>query len=239
MTATRVRIVGDFDPNFVPHTATVDAIEHVAAAIDLAVDVEWVPTPALESDLAPILESHGVWVAPGSPYKSMAGALRAIRHCRESGLPLLGTCGGFQHVVVEYARHVLGFADAQHAEYDPYASELFISELACSLAGQRMRVSIRKDTKAAEFYGSLRAEEEYYCNFGLNPAHQDRLEAGGLQVAGTDEDGEARILELPGHPFFLATLFVPPLSSTPARPHPLIRAFLAAASRSARSQRQE
>lgn len=71
--------------------------------------------------------------------------------------------------------------------------------------------------------------EEYYCDFGLNPDHQEALHAAGLRVVGRDEDDEARVLELPGHPFFVATLFVPPLRSTPEDPHPLVRAFLSEA----------
>ncbi len=80
---------------------------------------------------------QGLLVAPGSPYESMEGALAAIRVARSRGVPLLGTCGGFQHVVLEFARHMLGVADADHAEYEPYASStLFITPLSCSLAGQ-------------------------------------------------------------------------------------------------------
>ena len=78
-------------------------------------------------------------------------------------------------------------------------------------------------------YGSKSAFEQYYCNFGLNPAYQSRLHAAGLQIVGTDADGEARILALPQHPFFVATLFVPQLTSTAERPHPLIVAFVKAA----------
>ena len=152
-----------------------------------------------------------------------------MRLARERDLPLLGTCGGFQHLVIEYARNVLGFTDAQHAEYDPYASNLFISELACSLAGRTMEVQLAAGSRAAGFYGSTRTSERYYCNFGLNPEHRRRLHEGGLRVVGTDQDDEARVLELPDRRFYLATLFVPQLSSAPESPHPLIVAFLRAA----------
>jgi CTP synthase (UTP-ammonia lyase) len=141
----------------------------------------------------------------------------------------LGTCGGFQHVVIEYARNVLGFADAQHAEYDPYASDLFITELACSLAGQEMAVKLSDDSRAAQSYGRTEAREQYYCNFGINPEHQRLLDDGGLRVVGVDGDGEARVLELPDHRFFIATLFVPQLRSSPESPHPLVTAYLRAA----------
>ena len=82
---------------------------------------------------------------------------------------------------------------------------------------------------AAGLYGEEKVEEEYYCNFGLNPDYQQSLHDGGLRVTGVDADGEARVLELPGHPFDLATLYVPQVRSSAARPHPLVTALLRAA----------
>lgn len=159
----------------------------------------------------------------------MVGALAAIRIARERRIPLLGTCGGFQHVVIEYARTVLGFVDAQHAEYDPYASNLFVTPLSCSLVGQTMPIQIKGGSRTAGFYGSLKADERYYCNFGLNPEHQQLLDDNGLKVVAWDKDKEARILEIPDHPFFVATLFVPQARSSPGNPHPLVCAYLEAA----------
>jgi CTP synthase (UTP-ammonia lyase) len=116
----RVGIIGDFDPNFRPHTATDDALGHAAGAAGVTVEVEWLPTPPLEQQATDTVQRFdALWCAPGSPYQSLNGALNAIRLAREEGRPFIGTCGGFQHVVIEYARNVLGFADAQHAEYDP------------------------------------------------------------------------------------------------------------------------
>jgi len=234
-------VVGDYDAAFPPHRATDAAVAHAAAALGVAVDLRWVPTPEVAAAPATLgaLLGHAVWIAPGSPYRSMDGALRAIRHARETGLPLLGTCGGFQHVVLEYARHVLGVADAQHAEYvaagsapggtDPYASALFVTPLSCSLVGRAMPVRLEPASRAAAWYGATDAVEQYYCNFGLNPAYEATLEAGGLRIVGRDADGEARVLELPTHPYFVATLFVPSLTSTPERPHPLVLQLLASA----------
>lgn len=229
-----VGVVGDFDPEFPPHPATDAALRHSAAALGVSADVRWHATDALaNSDPAQVLVEDALWCAPGSPYRSLDGALRAIRFAREGDVPLLGTCGGFQHVVLEYARNVLGFEDAQHAEYDPYASDLFITELSCSLAGKEMTVELEGDSRAAQLYGRTETSERYYCNFGLNPEHQRRLHDGGLRVVGVDGDGEARVLELPDRRFFVATLFVPQLGSSPESPHPLITAYLQAAMRSA------
>lgn len=175
--------------------------------------------------------SDGLWMAPGSPYRSVAGALTAIRFAREGTIPLLATCGGFQHVILEYARNVLGFDDAQHAEYDPYASRLFISELSCSLVGRIMRLTLKTGSQVAALYGSTTASEQYYCNFGVNPAHVSALAAGPLAIVGADAEGEVRVVEWPGHPFFIGTLFVPQLSSVRSKPHPLVNGFLRAAGR--------
>jgi CTP synthase (UTP-ammonia lyase) len=166
----------------------------------------------------------------------MKGALNAIRYCRGSRLPLLATCGGCQYVMIEFARNVLGIEDAQHAEHDPYASVLVITPLSCSLVGQRMEVFVEQGSLAAEAYSATQASEEYYCNFGLNPEYEARLQEGGLRIVGRDANNEPRILAIPEHPFFIGTVFVPQLSSTAQEPHPLIVAFLEAASVRARGE---
>ena len=191
----------------------------------------WVSTVDVADPPTDLGRFDGLLVAPGSPYRSMDGALRAIEYARRHDLPLLGTCGGLQHVIIEYARNVLGLADAQHAEYDPYASMLFVTPLSCSLAGRTMAVDVRPGTRASDAYVSPSATEHYYCNFGLNPAYLDHLAAGGLCVSGTDELGEVRIVELRDRRFFVATLFVPQASSSVTRPHPLVTAFVDAAAR--------
>jgi len=226
----RIGIVGDFDPHFAPHLATDGSIRDSALSCALDVAAEWIPTDRIDAEGTSALHIYnGLWIAPGSPYRSMEGAVRAIQLARVEGLPLLGTCGGFQHVVLEFARHVLLVKDAQHAEYDPYASQLFITPLSCSLVGQRMTVVLDPTSQAARTYGRARVSEAYYCNFGLNPRYERDLEHGGLRITGRDLAGEARIVELSAHPFFVATLFVPQLSSSAGRPHPLVTAFLAAA----------
>jgi len=223
-------IVGDYDGTFLPHRKTDEAVGHAADALGLAVESTWIPTAECEGDAARRLAAcHGVWISPGSPYKSMAGALAAIGTCRRGAVPLLATCGGCQHVIVEYARSVLGYADAEHAEHDPYASTLFVTPLSCSLVGRTMAVRVAPGSAVAAMYGSTDVEEQYYCNFGLNPLHERTVDEGGLRIVGRDADGEPRIFTLPDHRFFVATLFVPSLTSTRARPHPLIVAFLRAA----------
>jgi CTP synthase (UTP-ammonia lyase) len=135
--AISVGLVGEFMPSFPPHAKTNEAIEQMQSLLGLRISAEWISTCALETAAGLYLKDFdALWIAPGSPYKSLMGALNAIRYAREHDLPLLATCGGCQHVVIEYARNVLGFEDAAHAEYDPYASTLFITPLSCSLVGQ-------------------------------------------------------------------------------------------------------
>lgn len=85
------------------------------------------------------------------------------------------------------------------------------------------------DTRAHRAYQKEEVTEEFRCHYGLNPGYRDRICQGGLTVAGVDREREIRIVELPGHPFFVATLFVPQFASSPERPHPLLMAYLQAA----------
>ena len=224
-----VVVVGDRDPGNLTHTATEGALEHAGAALGTPVATEWLPTDAPEGSAPRALRAFdAVFCSPGSPYRSLDGALEAIRYARENGIPFIGTCGGFQHVVIEYARNVLGFPEAGHTEYDPDASNPFVSALSCSPFGQKMRVRVEPGSRSRDAYGDPEVEEEYRCNYGLEPGSRGLLEEGGLCVSGTEADGEVRILELPGHPFYVATLFVPQLRSSFGKPHPLILAFVRA-----------
>lgn len=224
-----ITVIGDFDSSYAPHVATNNAISHSAKLLGLQAAVTWLATESLETGLRPVTAADALWCAPGSPYRSLRGALAALRFGREHRVPTLGTCGGYQHIVLEFARHVLGFHDAQHAEYDPYASRLFISALTCSLAGLTMPVNLEPGSLAGQCYREPRVYEKYYCNFGLNGAYRTALEEGGLRATGLDDDEEARILELPGHPYYIATLFVPQNRSTVEEPHPLVTRLLSEA----------
>ncbi|MGZ5030437.1 MAG: CTP synthase C-terminal region-related (seleno)protein [Methylobacter sp.] len=219
-----IALLGDYIPTYSPHISTNAAIKHAQSQLDVELTAEWIAT----EDIGPKLFKHysGIWVAPGSPYKNIEKTLWAIRHARENHIPCFGTCGGFQHMVIEYARNVLGFKDAQHGEYDPYASSLFISQLACSLAGRKMQLNFVPGSQVAALYVSLSAKESYYCNFGVNPDYIDELKQGTLNVSGSDDEGEVRVIEHSEHPFFIGTLFVPQEHSTPDKPHPLVAAFV-------------
>ena len=124
---------------------------------------------------------------------------------------------------------MLGLRDAAHGEVTPEGSTLVISELACSLVGRAEEVEIAPGTRAHRAYGAECAIEQFRCRYGLNPLYRDAMGGGPLQVVGVDQSGEVRIVELPAHRFYIATLFLPQLSSSPAEPHSLILAYLRAA----------
>jgi CTP synthase (UTP-ammonia lyase) len=148
----RIAIIGDYQRNNVTHTATDAAIEHTTARLGLVASAEWVATDVVGDPARTLAAFQALWIAPGSPYRSLEGALDAIRYARLSGVPLIGTCGGFQHIALEYARNVLGLDDADHAESNPGASRLFITPLSCSLVGKAMSIRVLADSIAGRRY---------------------------------------------------------------------------------------
>jgi CTP synthase (UTP-ammonia lyase) len=222
-----IAVVGDYGAERPTHKAVQQALEH---AVRPPLRFEWLATEAAEEIAEDELASYaGLLVAPGSPYRSMEGALKAIKAARERGVPLLGNCGGFQHAAIEFARNVLGVEGADHEESNPEAERLVITRLPVSLAGGEHEVFFEPGSRVAEIYGVFAAVEPFFCSFGLNPDYRPALEERGLKVSGTGADGAARALELPEHPFFIATLYVPEARYTASEPHPLVTAFVEAA----------
>lgn len=229
-TPARLVIIGDHDPTMYTHLAIDAALTHVREQGEHALEWRWIATPMLASDVAAHLaQVDAVWIAPGSPYANMEGALSAIRYAREASLPLLAVCGGFQHAVVEYARNVAGIRDADHAESNPAAATHVIAPLSCSLVDKAAPVFLDPGCRTASIYGRWRIVERYHCNYGLNSSYRSALQDAGLKIVGEDDHGDARVLELPNHPFFVATLFQPQLASTTSCPAPLVRALVNAA----------
>jgi CTP synthase (UTP-ammonia lyase) len=222
-----IGLIGDFDAAVLAHRAIPLALQAAAGSLHAEVTFEWVPTDQIHGTDR-IAHFDALWCVPASPYRNMDGALLAIRHARENGVPFLGTCGGFQHAVVEYARNVLGWADAEHAETAPGAARAVISPLACALVEATEAVRLVPGTRIAAAYGALRITEGYRCRYGLNPDFQAALVAGPLRAAADDATGEVRAVELDGHPFFVATLFQPERAALRGEPAPLVAAFVAA-----------
>jgi CTP synthase (UTP-ammonia lyase) len=224
----KVAVIGEYYDNFEPHTSLSRSLDYLKDEYDF--EYEWIETEIVEKEKDRLLNNYaGIWSAPGSPFKSLEGALYAITFARSKDIPHFGTCAGFQHAVIELARNVLGIEDAQHEEYDAKSSRLFINRMAISLAGKTMDVYLKKGTLAHKLYGIDKTTENYYCNFGVNPAFKHYLAHPQIAVSGMDQDDEIRIIEIPGHRFFMITLFVPQTRSRPESPHLLIRGFVKAA----------
>ncbi len=222
-----IGLVGDRRDTVVAHRAIPVALESAAAALDIPVTWRWIPTEAAGS-VERFAGLAGVWCVPGGPYRSMAGALFAIRHAREQGLPFLGSCAGFQHTVVEYARNVLGWPDADHAEVAADAARAVITPLSCGLLEGVAAIRLVPGTRIAAAYGVGSTAEEYLCSYGLNPEFRAALTAGPLREAATDDLGDLRAVELDDHPFFVATLFQPERAALKGEQVPLARAFVTA-----------
>ena len=226
----KLAIIGDFNPANGTHIATDDALAHSANLLSISPEIRWVPTETILDDFDNIAAYYDSFlISPGSPYRDMNAVLEIIRYARTNNKPVLGTCGGFQHMAIEFARNVLHIDDAEHAETSPYASRLIVSPLTCNLKGDPLEITITdEDSQTWRIYNSRKIAERYYCNFGLNPEYQEDLNKAGFRIVASDATNEARILELRGHRFFIATLFVPQTGSTAQAPHKLITAFLSA-----------
>ena len=239
--AVRIGILGDFNPEFRSHHATNEALQHAAAKLNLPVESAWISTPSvLEPEAQRTLESFdGIWAAPGSPYKSFDGMLKGIEFARRRDWPFLGTCGGFQYALIECARNVLGIKDADTAENNSGSKNIVIYPVACAvpkrardapkLSGPIPEIQLRPGSYLQSFYMKDTVEEEFFCNFEVNPDYEWAAMEAGFPVVARGSQGEIRAIESPTHLFYIATLFQPQLSSKPKKPHPLVLAFVQAA----------
>ena len=223
---TRIALLGDKDLGYVTHRA----LEAAVAQLPAGVAAEWVATDAPEARAPDVFD--GVWLLPGTPYRDDDAALSAIGWALDSGTPLLGTCGGFQYTVLALARRLAGIEDAAHAEVDPDAESAVVAPLACSLVGEEREVTCVPGTRLAAICGTAPFTGYHWCNYGLADAFEQRLTAAGVVVSARAPDAGVEAIELPGHPFFVATLFQPQIGSLSGAPlHPLIAAFVREAAR--------
>ncbi|OOG14018.1 CTP synthase [Pseudomonas sp. C9] len=226
-TATRIALIGDYDLQVTAHQAIPIALGMAAEALQLDVQFQWLATDQISAN-RPLQDFDGFWCVPGSPYRDMDGALRAIRFAREQQRPFLGTCGGFQHAVLEYARHVLGWEDAEHGETHPDAARALLTPLACSLVEAVDSIHLVEGSLIAKAYETTEIHEGYHCRFGVNPEFERELLVQQLRAVGHDSQGDLRAVELTGHPFFVATLFQPERAALKGVLPPLVRAFIKA-----------
>ncbi|MFC6297436.1 hypothetical protein GNF76_02020 [Pseudomonas sp. CCM 7893] len=226
-TTLHLGLIGDYDPQVTAHQAIPVALQQAGEALGLTVHFDWLTTDTLKST-GQLQAFDGFWAVPASPYRDLDGALLAIRYAREQRRPFLGTCGGFQHAVLEYARHVLGWADAEHGELAPDAARAVLTPLSCALVEATDRIQLREGSRIAKAYATLDIHEGYRCRYGVNPDFESALLAGALHATGHDSTGDLRALELEGHPFFVATLFQPERAALKGRIPPLAIALLKA-----------
>lgn len=224
---TRIALVGDFDQNVLAHQAIPVALNRVADELGITLEFQWLPTCEI-GDGHDLRGFDGIWCVPASPYRDMDGALTAIRFARQEQIPFLGTCGGFQHALLEFARNQLGWTDAEHAETAPDSDRAIITPLSCSLVEAFAPIRLTAGSQIAEAYGALEAQERYRCRYGLRKELERAMFAGSLKVSGHDLDGEVRAIELQGHPFFVATLFQPERAALEGLTPPLVKAFVRA-----------
>jgi CTP synthase (UTP-ammonia lyase) len=205
----RVGLIGDRDDSVVAHRAIPRALALAAEAAGLEVAADWIATEAIDASRPELHAYQALWCVPASPYRHTAGAIAAIRFARVHHVPFLGTCGGFQHALLECAESLWGVDGAAHAELEPGAADAVISPLGCALVEKAGRIHFAPGSRLAAAYGKASAEEEYHCSYGLDARYRPRLESGPLRSTAWDDDGDVRGIELDGHPFFVGTLFQP------------------------------
>ncbi len=184
-------------------------------------------------------DMSGILVAPGFGERGMEGKIKTVRYARENGIPFFGICLGMQMAVIEYARNVLGIADAVSTEVDVNALNPVINLMAdqknTNIKGGTMRLggykcALKDDTLAAHIYGKPLIVERHRHRYELNNDYAERLEAAGMIISGRNpETGLAEIVEIPSHPFFIGAQFHPEYKSTPENPQPIFVAFVKAA----------
>ena len=194
--------LGDRDTGYLTHRE----IDAALALFPPDARAHWVATDSAEA--RSLGDASGVWLLPGTPYRDAEAAFAAIRHCLAPGCPFLGTCGGFQHALVELARSRAGVSRRGHEESDPDAADPVVSRLACSLIGEVRLVTPIAGTRFASICGSEPFEGFHYCSFGLDPAYVEPLERAGCRRrrhrtgcrSGGDRAARASVLPRDGVP---------------------------------------
>jgi CTP synthase len=210
--------------------------------------VDWLEASALEigtktsdpetftSNWKTLEDSHGILVPGGFGDRGVEGKILAVKYAREQQVPFLGICLGMQMAVVEFARNVLGWADAASTEMDPNSTHPVISmmeeQLKVKQLGGTMRLGsyvceITKDTKAYKAYKKHRIEERHRHRYEFNNKYKESYNEKGMLTVGINPDNNlVEMVELQSHPFFVGCQFHPELKSTVEAPHPLFVAFV-------------
>ncbi|MCF2857042.1 CTP synthase [Pseudoalteromonas sp. SMS1] len=224
MKTISIALVGDYDASVPAHQGIPLSLDMAGNELRLEVQATWLATETIKNtDLS---QFDGIWCVPKTPYVDESGAIQAIKYARENLVPFLGSCGGFQHAVLEYARNVIGWPDAAHAESTPEGQRAVISELSCALIETTEAVNLFPQSQLASIYKVTAIQEGYRCRYGLNEAFRNALLQGPLVASADDNTHEVRAVELTIHPFFIATLFQPERAVLSRKRSPLIEAFV-------------
>lgn len=224
----KIGIIGEFNPGYYTHLALNKAFTHSADFLQKRFSLEWIPTDLLPEFFdKEILSLDGVLMSMGTPYSDMDSALKVIKYARENDVPLMAICGGFQHVLIEYARNVKSIENAEHEETSPGVENLLITSLSCTLVGKTENLRVTdKNSKLFQILETENFEGKYHCNYGLNKKFEEILFDETLVSTVVNEDNEIRAIEIKGHKFFIATLFQHQLYSDEGNPSKLLTAFI-------------
>lgn len=239
----KIALVGKYTQLPDAYLSVIEALHHAGTHLGKHVEVELVDGEALSDDnVEQVLgDASGILVPGGFGKRAFDGKITAARYAREHQVPYLGICLGMQVAVCEFARDVLGYADASSSEFDPQCAHAVIDLLdeqeGVTEKGGTMRLgaypcALVAGTLAAEAYGEALVQERHRHRYEFNSAYREELEAAGLVVSGTSPDGElVEMVELRRdlHPWFVATQAHPEFKSRPTRPHPLFCEFVRAA----------
>jgi CTP synthase len=237
----RIALVGKYNQLADAYLSVIEALNHAGSHHGGRVEVHWVDSERLtdgevERELA---TCQGILVPGGFGVRGIEGKIQAARYAREHGVPYLGICLGMQIAVAEFARHVAGMEGANSTEFDPETPypviDLLPEQKEVQDMGGTMRlgadpVKLHDDTRARDVYGEAVIYERHRHRYEVNNHLRKRLEQAGLVFSGTSPDDRlVEVIELPDHPFFVASQYHPEFKSRPLRPQPLFREFVGAA----------
>lgn len=239
---TCIAVVGKYTQNGDSYKSIAEALVHAGGANDAKVDIRWIESQTLEGSTDPgslLGDVDGVIIAPGFGDRGIEGKIRAMQYVRESGIPFLGICLGMQMAVIEFSRNVCHLQGANTTEVKEDAPYPVISVMPdqskVTSKGGTMRLgsypcNLTAGTLAYELYGSTRIEERHRHRFEVNNDFRELLIEKGLIVSGVSPDYRlVEMVELPSHPFYIATQAHPEFKSRPNRPHPLFMGLVKAA----------
>jgi CTP synthase len=228
------------------YKSVVEAVHHAASAVGVAAKIRWLESEEINNETVGerLAGLAGVVVPGGFGVRGIEGKLRAVKYCRDNRLPFLGLCVGLQSAVIETARNQCGLENANSTEFNPRTSYPVIymmpRQRGVRRKGGTMRLGawpcrLRKGSAARRCYRAAQVQERHRHRYEVNLKYLPMLEKRGLQASGKSPDGKlVEIVELKGHPFFVATQFHPEFKSRPLRPHPLFHEFIKASHEFAR-----